>query len=57
MTKKFNRLDYEEDDQHYRNDYYESLLERRKMKRMRNAIRSKNIRDLQDLDDDYITNW
>lgn len=57
MAKKFNRVssvDMYDDDQDYRNDYYQDLKERRKNKRMRNALRSKNVDDLmRDLDDDY----
>ncbi len=57
MAKKFNRVnDYDmyNDDDDYRNDYYQELKERRKNKRMRNALRSKNVDDLmRDLDDDY----
>lgn len=57
MAKKFNRVSSVEmydDDHDYRNDYYQDLKERRKNKRMRNALRSKNVDDLmRDLDDDY----
>lgn len=58
MAKKsyrFSNNDYD-DDIDYRSDYYEELQERRKLKRMRNAIRSKNVDDLmRDFDDDYDT--
>ena len=61
MAKKFNRVssvDMYDDDQDYRNDYYQDLKERRKNKRMRNALRSKNVDDLmRDLDDDYDVYW
>lgn len=57
MSKKFSRQrDHRDmdDDYEYRMDYYQELQERRKNKRMRNAIRSKNVDDLmRDLDDDY----
>lgn len=56
MAKKSHRFnnDMYDDDFDYRNDYYEELQERRKMKRMRNAIRSKNIDDLmRDREDEY----
>lgn len=54
MAKKFNRVNEYDDDQDYRNDYYQELKERRKNKRMRNALRSKNVDDLmRDIDDDY----
>lgn len=57
MSKKFSRrfdtYDYE-DEYEYRSDYYTEIKERRKTKRMRNALRSKNVDDLmRDLDDDY----
>lgn len=53
MAKKNHRVDfYDDDDSDYRNDYYEELRERRKNKRMRNALRSRNVNDLiRDLDD------
>ena len=59
MSKKFNRYnDYDsfDDEAAYRADYYEELKERRKNKRIRNALRSRNVDDLmRDLDDDYDT--
>ena len=60
MSKKFYRTnDYDMyDDYEYQSDYYQELQERRKNKRMRNAIRSKNIDDLmRDQDDDYGRYW
>lgn len=57
MTKKFSRYardEFYDDDSEYRQDYYQELKERRKNKRMRNALRSRNVDDLmRDLDDDY----
>lgn len=55
MAKKNQRVDfYDDDDYDYCSDYYEELQERRKNKRMRNALRSRNVNDLlRDLDDDY----
>lgn len=57
MSKKFNRYnDYDayDDEAAYRADYYEEIKERRKNKRIRNALRSRNVDDLmRDLDDDY----
>jgi hypothetical protein len=57
MAKKNNHFDYDDyDDADYRSDYYSELQERRKNKRMRNALRSRNVADLmRDLDDDYDT--
>ena len=61
MSKKFNRYnDYDsfDDEAAYRADYYEELKERRKNKRIRNALRSRNVDDLmRDLDDDYDAYW
>lgn len=52
MSKKFRFNDYE--DEYEDRAYYQELKERRKTKRMRNALRSKNVDDLmRDLDDDY----
>lgn len=56
MAKKFNRVNYDmyDDDTEYRQDYYQEIKERRKNKRMRNALRARNVDDLmRDLDDDY----
>ncbi len=54
MSKKFSK-DWNEDfDSDYReNGYHDMMTERRKNKRMRNAIKSKNLDDLLDLDDEY----
>jgi hypothetical protein len=54
MSKKFYRThEYEMyEDYEYRSNHYEDLREHRKNKRMRNAIRSKNVDDLmRDIDD------
>lgn len=57
MSKKFNRhneYDGFDDESAYRSDYYEELKAHRKNKRIRNALRSRNVDDLiRDLDDDY----
>ncbi len=55
MSKKSHRTNEYDmyDDYDYRSDYYEELQERRKNKRMRNAIRSKNVDDLMRDSDDY----
>lgn len=45
MSKKQNRYEEYEDEDNYA-DYHDDLKERRKLKRMRNALRSKNIDDL-----------
>ena len=55
MSKKsFNRnrdsFEYEED--HYDNGYHDHLVERRKLKRMKTALKTKNINQLLELDDD-----
>jgi hypothetical protein len=55
MAKKFGRVhSYDYDDDEYHSDCYEDVKERRKDKRIRNALRSKNVDDLmRDLDDEY----
>jgi hypothetical protein len=54
MAKKNHRVDYDDDDSEYRNDYYQEVQARRKDKRMRNALRSRNVDDLmRNFDDDY----
>lgn len=56
MSKKFSRnrkfddLDFEDS---YTNGYHDELVERRKIKRMKNALKTKNIDDLMNLDDYY----
>ena len=55
MSKKFSRsprFDDFEDDQ-YENGYHDSLKERRKLKRMKNALKSRNVDDLLDIDEEY----
>lgn len=53
-NRRTNRLDREfEDDYDYRVDYTQELLERRRNKQMRNALRTKNIDHLLDPDDEY----
>ncbi len=49
-NNKFDDLDYDED---VPGGYHDQLLERRKMKRMRNALKTKNVDDLMNLDDYY----
>ena len=55
MSKKFSRNpsfdDY--DDDNYDNGYHDSLKERRKLKRMKNALKSRNVDYLLDLDEEY----
>lgn len=57
MSKKFNRhntRDEFEDDHYDDRGHHNDLKQRRKMKRMKNALKSKNIDALmRDLDDDY----
>lgn len=55
MTKKINHRfsDYEKDVYH-ENGFHDKLREHRKDKRLKNAIRSKNIEDLMHLDDDEL---
>lgn len=55
MAKKFNRVNYDmyDDDMEYRQDYYQEIKERRKNKRMRNALRARNVDDLMRDYDEY----
>jgi hypothetical protein len=55
MSKKFSRSPRFDDfhDEEYDNGYYDNLKERRKLKRMKNAIKSRNIDSLMDLDEEY----
>ena len=57
MSKKFSHNtarfdDYNEED-YYENGYHDHLKERRKMKRMKNALKSRNVDYLMDLDEEY----
>lgn len=51
MKNKHHIKPFEYDDDKYDNGYHDHLVEHRKQKRMKNAIRSKNVRDLMDLDE------
>ena len=55
MSKKFPRGDrYDDyDNDHYENGYRDQLVEHRKNKRIRNALRSRDIHDLTHIDEDY----
>lgn len=58
MSKKHSRNrqyeDFEDDQQsYYENGYHDHLVQRRKLKKMKNALRTKNIDHLMELDDDY----
>ncbi len=52
--KNFNRHNdnygYEED--YYENGYHDHLAERRRLKKMKNALKTKNVDQLLELDDD-----
>ena len=56
MSKKFSHTkhfdEYDEGDYYYENGYHDHKKEQRKLKRMKNALKSKNIEDLMHLDDD-----
>lgn len=55
MSKKFSRStrfdEYEDDN--YESGYHDSLKERRKLKRMKNALKSRNVDYLLDLDEEF----
>jgi len=55
MAKKFPRSDqYDDyDSDYHENGYHDQLVERRKNKRMKNALKSRNVYDLMNLDEDY----
>lgn len=60
MSKKIDRFnDFDmQDDQYSDRAFYKEMEDRRRLKRMKNAIRSKNVNALlQDLDDDYDEYW
>ena len=56
MSKKFSRSpqfdDYYDEDE-YNNRYHDSLKERRKLKRMKNALKTRNVDYLLDLDEEF----
>lgn len=54
MSKKHNRNFHVEEEFDSYNDrgYHDQLKERRKLKRMKNALKTRNIDDLMHLDDD-----
>ena len=41
------------DDDSYDNGYHDQLVERRKMKRLKSALKTRNVDDLLNLDDYY----
>lgn len=54
MSKKFSRKDFIDEDYEFKDRFYsDELKQRRKLKKLKNAIKSKNIDYLMDLDDDY----
>lgn len=55
MSKKFRKFrDFEYDEEYEGRYSYDDLKEHRKMKRMKNALKSKNINELmRDIDDEY----
>lgn len=55
MGKKHNHRNnyYDYEDDHYENGYHDHLAERRRLKRMKAAIKTKNVDRLMEYDDDY----
>ena len=55
MSKKFSRSPQFDDfnDEEYVNGHYDNLKERRKLKKMRNALRTRNVDYLLDLDEEF----
>jgi len=52
LSRASRRHDEFEDDSRYENGYHDKLVEHRKNKRLKNAIKSKNIQELMHLDED-----
>ncbi len=52
MRQKHHIKPYEYDDDKYDNGYHDKLLQHRREKKLKNAIKSKNIRELMDLGDE-----
>jgi len=50
MVKRFRDMDFDDDN---KSNYHQELSERRKDKRIKNALRSKNVKDLLEDYDDY----
>lgn len=55
MSKKTSRdFKFDDfDDDSYNNGFRDELVERRKMKRLKSALKTRNVDDLLDLDDYY----
>lgn len=56
MSKKFSRnarFDEFHEEDIYENGYHDNLKERRKLKRMKNALKTRNVDYLMDLDEEY----
>jgi hypothetical protein len=55
MSKKFSRTKFDDfyEEENYNGYHDEQLKERRKLKRMKNAIKTRNIDSLMDLDEEY----
>lgn len=43
---------YGYEDTYYENGYHDHVVERRRLKKLRNALRTKNVNQLLELDDD-----
>ena len=53
MSKKFSRKDFIDEDYQIKDRFYsDELKQRRKLKKLKNAIKSKDIQHLMDIDDD-----
>lgn len=52
MKSRHHIKPFEYDDGKYDNGYHDKLVEHRREKRLKNAIKSRNIRDLMDLGDE-----
>lgn len=53
MSKKFSRKDFIDEDYEFKDRFYShELKQRRKLKKLKNAIKSRDIQHLIELDDD-----
>lgn len=51
MKEKHHIKPFEYDDDKYDNGYHDNLIEKRKTKRLKNAIKAKNVIEVMDIDE------
>lgn len=52
MKQKYDNHFFETDDHKYDNGYHDKLIQHRREKKLKNAIKCKNIREVMDLGDE-----